>query len=241
MGYTPLFDTLTKGTLCGRWPDIGLWPIVLSLTDRNGHVDATPAFLASVTGLPLEEVVACMARFCEPDALSRSQEHGGARLKLLDPSRPWGWLVVNHTKYREKARKHAYDTSRTENGEDAARKRASRDVPTHPAPSRSPNTNTNTNTNKAQEGAQGAHVVGLDLKAWERWEAYRREIRKPIKPGSVQAAQLKLAGFGADQAAVVEESIAQGWTGLFPLKRAGDAKQKLTWRPPPDEPEAASA
>ena len=29
-GYTPLFASLTTGTLCGRWPDSGLWPIVLS-------------------------------------------------------------------------------------------------------------------------------------------------------------------------------------------------------------------
>jgi hypothetical protein len=94
---------------------------------------------------------------------------------------------------------------------------------------------------RAEKTRASAHVVGLDLQAWTRFEDYRREIRKPIKPGSVQAAQQKLAGFGADQAGVVEESIAQGWTGLFPLKRAGESKQKLTWRPPPDEPEAASA
>jgi hypothetical protein len=60
--------------------------------------------------------------------------------------------------------------------------------------------------------------AGLDLQVWNRWEAYKREIRKPIKPASLLAAQRKLAGFGSDQAAVVEQSVAQGWTGLFPLK-----------------------
>jgi len=55
----------------------------------------------------------------------------------------------------------------------------------------------------------------LDPEAWERWEKYRREIRKPIKPASVLAAQQKLAGFGADQAAVVENSIANSYQGLF--------------------------
>ena len=43
-GYTPLFASLTTGTLCGKWPDVGLWPIILSLADRHGEVD--------VTGLP---------------------------------------------------------------------------------------------------------------------------------------------------------------------------------------------
>jgi len=121
------------------------------------------------------------------------------------------------------------------------RSRANRDVTTTSRDSHALEQNRTDTEQSRTEGAPSAHVVGLDLKSWSRWEAYRREIRKPIKPGSVQAAQLKLAGFGADQSAVVEESIAQGWTGLFPLKSANGSKPKLTWKPPPDEPEAASA
>ena len=60
---------------------------------------------------------------------------------------------------------------------------------------------------------------GLDPAAWKRWHDYRREIRKPLKPVSIPAAQRELAAFGADQAAVVEQSIANGWQGLFALKR----------------------
>jgi len=62
---------------------------------------------------------------------------------------------------------------------------------------------------------RGIAVVGLDPEAWKRWETYRREIRRPIKPASILAAQRKLAGFGADQAAVVENSIANSYQGLF--------------------------
>lgn len=59
---------------------------------------------------------------------------------------------------------------------------------------------------------------GLDETAWHRWLEYRRQIRKPLKPASIPAAQRKLAAFGKDQAAVVEEAIANGWQGLFALK-----------------------
>jgi hypothetical protein len=140
-GYTPLFDSLTTGTLCGRWPDVGLWPIVLSLADRHGVVDVTPAYIASVTGLPIADVIACMKRFCEPDPYSRSNAEDGARLVLIEPqSRQWGWRIVNHGKYREKARKAAYDADRTASGADATRKREQRnegrDVPTRPDASR---------------------------------------------------------------------------------------------------------
>lgn len=61
-------------------------------------------------------------------------------------------------------------------------------------------------------------VEGLDVQAWERWLEYRKAIRKTLKPVSYEAAQRKLVKFGANQAAVVEQSIANGWQGLFPLK-----------------------
>jgi hypothetical protein len=60
-------------------------------------------------------------------------------------------------------------------------------------------------------------VFGLDLKAWEMWLQYRKEIRKPLKAkASFELAQKKLASFGDQQMAVVENSITNGWTGLFP-------------------------
>jgi hypothetical protein len=103
-GYAPLFSSLTTGTLCGKWPDIGLWPIVLSLSDWRGVVDVTPDYLSRVTGLPLQEVVACMGRFCEPDPYSRSEAHEGRRLLLLEPDkRNWGWKIVNLQLYRDRA------------------------------------------------------------------------------------------------------------------------------------------
>lgn len=132
-GYTPLFSSLTTGTLCGKWPDLGLWPIVLSLADRHGEVDVTVAYLTRITGLPAEEVCACMGRFCEGDPDSRSSEEGGARLVLVEPeNRNWGWRIVNHGKYREKARLMAKDAARTESGADAERKRAQRNSPDVP-------------------------------------------------------------------------------------------------------------
>lgn len=59
---------------------------------------------------------------------------------------------------------------------------------------------------------------GLDLAAWDRWVEYRKAIKKPIKPVSEELAQKALAKFGSDQVAVVEQSIANSWQGLFPVK-----------------------
>jgi hypothetical protein len=125
-GYTPLFSSLTTGTLYGRWPDIGLWPIMLSLADRFGIVDVTPHYLAGVTGLTAQEIIDCMKRFCEPDPYSRSKDEKGSRLVLIDAHRDWGWRVVNHAKYREKARKAMHQAVATDTGSDAERKRVQR-------------------------------------------------------------------------------------------------------------------
>jgi hypothetical protein len=165
-GYTPLFSSLTTGTLCGRWPDIGLWPIVLSLSDRHGVVDVTHAYLAGVTGLPVDDVIACMRRFCEPDPGSRSPSESGARLVLLESHRDWGWKIVNHGSYRERARKHSYDAARVEDGRNAERMATRRD-PTRPAktPAHPPSdSDSDSNTDKSKRArAKRASRVPLDF------------------------------------------------------------------------------
>jgi hypothetical protein len=55
---------------------------------------------------------------------------------------------------------------------------------------------------------------GLNLEVWSRWVDYRKQIRKPLKPVSMPAAQRELAALGSEQAAAVEYTIAKGWTGL---------------------------
>jgi hypothetical protein len=137
-GYTPLFSSLTTGTLCGKWPDIGLWPIILSLADKHGVVDVTCHYIAGVTGLKLVEVEACMERFCGRDTGSRSADAEGARLVLLDSHRDWGWRIVNFAKYREKARLLAKNAQEIEDGRNAQRMAHRRGPPTTAADRRKP-------------------------------------------------------------------------------------------------------
>ena len=67
----------------------------------------------------------------------------------------------------------------------------------------------------------------LDEAAWERWVAYRKAIRKPIKEVSEHAMKLKLSRFGADQDAVVEQSIAGQYQGLFELHKKARSGEKV--------------
>ena len=66
----------------------------------------------------------------------------------------------------------------------------------------------------------------LDLEAWETWVAYRAQIKKPIKPPSVPAAQKQMAKFADRQREVVEHSIANGYQGLFAPNDKPNGKPK---------------
>lgn len=135
-GYTPLFRQMLSGSLHGRWPHTGVWACLLSCVSREGVIDEHPAALAAAIGISVDMLLKCIDDFMQPDPDSRTTEHDGRRLELIDPNRSWGWRVLNHGKYREKARKKSYDDHRTESGKDAERKaaeRASREVPRSPA------------------------------------------------------------------------------------------------------------
>jgi hypothetical protein len=65
-------------------------------------------------------------------------------------------------------------------------------------------------------------MTSLNETAWNRWVAYKIAIKDAYKPVSLEAAKLKLERFGADQEAVVDQSIANGWKGLFALQKSKD-------------------
>jgi hypothetical protein len=172
-GYTPVFDSVFHGTLCGKWPTLPVWLTILPMADKNGHIDMSYQAMSALTGWPVDLLKQAMAELTAPDPESRSEAEEGRRLVLIDPeNRSWGWRVVNHGKYRERARKQSWDAERTASGKDAERKRVSRgtsrDAPTSPAASRlSPlsdtDTDTDTDTDKHTRGVRAAEDVAPSL------------------------------------------------------------------------------
>lgn len=102
-GYTPVFDTVFNGTLCGKWPILPVWLTLLPLADWRGHIDMTPEAIAARTGWPMDLLIQGIEALCQPDPRSRSKGEDGRRLTLIEPDRSWGWRVVNIGIYREKA------------------------------------------------------------------------------------------------------------------------------------------
>ena len=189
MGYTPVFDSVFTGPLCGKWPDTGLWVCLLAMADKNGIVDKTPQYISAVVGIPVADLTACIERFMQPDPHSRSGDEDGRRLALLEPSRPWGWRIVNHGKYRERARLAAKSAREVESGENCTRMSDRRRPPETAA---DPLSNANTDSNKEKRESAGALAlpakrsskfcprdfqVTADLMAWAATEAPGADVK----------------------------------------------------------------
>ncbi len=57
------------------------------------------------------------------------------------------------------------------------------------------------------------------IKGWDEWVSYRAEIRKSLTPASVKKQVSLLENKPPDiQQAIINQSIQNGWTGLFELK-----------------------
>lgn len=223
-GYTPLFSTLTEGTLYGKWPHTGIWACLLSMVDQHGLINRNPLMIATAVGVPIEQLLACIKDFMSPDPESQSQENEGRRLELIDPARQWGWRVINIGKYREKARLMGKAKREVEDGSNASRL-SDRRGPPKTADKRPSDSYSDIDI---REDAKHP-VPGLDFDAWTRWVAYRRDIHKPIKRASSHAAQIKLSKLGNAQSASIDESIANGYQGFFQPKHSGKAGKVSEW------------
>ena len=126
-----------------------------------------------MTGWPRELLLEGIRQLMEPDPHSRTPGHEGVRLVPLVEGRPWGWQAVNHTLYREKARKANFDAARVEDGRNAARMAERRDEattredPRGPADTDStradPPSDSYSNTDKRERRAKRSSRVPADF------------------------------------------------------------------------------
>jgi hypothetical protein len=190
VGYTPVFNGALDGTLYGRWPHTGVWLCLLSQCDRHGCIDMVLRLLAAKIGVSEEVLLACIRDFMEPDPGSRTGDLEGRRLELIDPAnRDWGWRVINHGLYRERARKASYDAARIEDGSNRERMKArnsgktldprkpdvTHDDPPSDAEANS-NSNKNKNTERAPGGLSGSLIGNFELTPERRAVAEARNL-----------------------------------------------------------------
>lgn len=60
----------------------------------------------------------------------------------------------------------------------------------------------------------------LDKKTWEDWVQYRKEKKQKLTPISVKKQIKMLEENKSDHVGIINQSIQNGWTGLFPLRKS---------------------
>ena len=99
--YGKIFQSMYEGSMYGDWKAIATLQQMIVLCNRFGVLDMTPEALAAKTSFPVALIKAGLEKLALPDPQSRSDKEEGRRIILLDPSRSWGWKIVNHAKYRQ--------------------------------------------------------------------------------------------------------------------------------------------
>lgn len=125
--YGKIFAKMYEGTLYGHWEALVTFQQMIVLCDADGMIDMTPQAIASRTSIPLDIIERGIKVLEAPDPYSRSPEQDGRRIERIDGHRPWGWHLVNHSKYM--AMQDA-DTVRAQTRERVRKHRAAQDAVT---------------------------------------------------------------------------------------------------------------
>ena len=97
MQFTKLFSSILDSTIWQEPPQTKiLWITMLAMADRNGQVHASIPGLARRAGISLQECESAIACLMAPDPYSRTKDHEGRRICVIDG----GWALLNHAKYR---------------------------------------------------------------------------------------------------------------------------------------------
>lgn len=204
--------------------------------DDYGRFDARPAILKARL-FPLKDRVTLKN---VEDALVKLAEVGCVKLYRVD-SKPFLYLPAweVHQNVRAKKSRYPEPTSEDEVKAGGAKKRTSENICMQMNTdenicmqmnaddgrcSRNPNPNPNPNTES--ESYSGDARVDAAL---EEYKAFRKAMKRALTDRAMQLAVKKLetlAGNDADKKiAIIEQSIVNGWVGLFPLKEEQASKQ----------------
>lgn len=208
-----------------------VWLTFIAAMDEDGFAQfasvANVAHRARVTDEEAEEAIKSLEG---PDINSSDKDNEGRRIERV----PGGWMVLNAVKYRNIVSREII-RAQTRQRVTAFRERK-RKCNGSVTPSESEaEAETETKTDVSPPLTPQGEVMGKrktkevtipePLKteqftnAWNQWLTYRKQARKPSTPISMQRQLEMLAQYGVDGAIkIINESITQGWTGLFPLK-----------------------
>lgn len=109
IGYTPLFGSIITSSIWNEDDSTRIvWITLLAMADMHGVVEGSIPGLAVVARVSTEACEKGIKALLSPDKYSRTKEHEGRRIVVVDG----GWKILNHGMYRQKAKSRGADQRR---------------------------------------------------------------------------------------------------------------------------------
>jgi len=228
--YGKIFEEIFDSSLMavGGWLPTYIFMSMISMADKEGFVRKDPRTLYRKLGLNIDDRVS-FPEFLDAvevleaeDLYSNLTNKKGCRitpLRLTDDIENRGWLIVNYIHYRDKG-----GSIELRRNQDAKRQRKKRDrekchVTVIPSHTESGYTDTDTDTDIKTK--RSVFPEKLNLPFWENYIEYRKQNKKKkLKSESESLLILWLIKQGdyEKQQKIIEQTIRNGWTGLFEIK-----------------------
>jgi len=99
-GYVKVFDSLLTSSLwCHEHYVLRIWIAMLARCNQQGVVEGSVPGFASLCRVTAEEMRTALELLTGPDPDSRTPDHEGRRLEIVQG----GWRILNYGSYREKS------------------------------------------------------------------------------------------------------------------------------------------
>lgn len=195
------------------------------LCTPDGIVDMTPQAIAARTSIPLEIITKGLAILSDPDPHSRTPGDDGRRIVLMDGHRPWGWLIVNHNKYRhmkdadtvraqtrERVRKHREKQAGTNDVTPVTRVTRRNDSKRHT--DSDSHTDSTTDTGKSKPYAPQASLSDVDPQVVADWLAVRKRKKAAVTETAISGIRIEAGKAGLSMEAVLRLCCERGWASF---------------------------
>jgi hypothetical protein len=220
VSYTKLFSSITDSTIWSESAETRIvWITMLAMCDKNGWVYASIPGLAHRAHVTIEETEEALNKFLSPDKYSRTPDHEGRRIEVIDG----GWALLNHPKY--KAIRSADERREYQRKWIAEKRKAEKKLLNvdsfvdNVEISLSKSTHTDTDTD-IKHNIWDSELINPE--AWNDFLQHRKEMGKPFTDLAKTKVANKLKDYSyLEQQEAVNTSIESRWAGVFPKKTNG--------------------
>lgn len=224
-GYAKVFSDIVHSTVWRE--DVYtkvVWITMLVMADRHGLVMSSIPGLADAAKVSLEQCLSALEVLSSPDKYSRTKEFEGRRIDEVDG----GWLLLNYEKFRsrkddEEQRIRTADRVRRHRLKLLGRTETDNVTENVTVTQSNPIAETSSTASANSKAIKDIFVLPewIDVKAWTEWEKFRIERKKPLSDLSRKKCVAVLEKHKGQQKEIIDLSIMNGWTGLFPPKSRG--------------------